>query len=144
MSQFESLTAHQYERKVMYVIAITYDTGDSFHQENGVVSTVEELSWTSLTKAKKALKDIEKHYYNYMILHKEWNAGKEEKDKALRSMEASKWYNKEYPEYYICLEDDKGDRVEVNCFWCGYFEHLVGADIEDDQTDGLSIRIRGY
>ena len=126
----------------MYRIAITYDTGDSFHQENGVVDVISDISWATLTKAKKALKDIEHHYHYYMILHKEWNAGKEEKDKATKSSKASKWYHEEYPEFTIKLEDDKGKRVDVHCFWCGYFEHLVGADIEADEPKGMSFRTK--
>ncbi len=75
-----------------------------------------------------------------MILHKEYNAGKEDKEKAMRSNVHSKWYNKEYPVISLFLEDDNGKRVQVMAFWCGYFEHLVGVDIETEVDGKMSYR----
>ena len=61
-----------------YQIVVTYDTGDTFHQEHDVEGTIERtwqngkksrgfMEWEDLDKAKKALKDIEEHYHCYMI-----------------------------------------------------------------------------
>ena len=123
----------------MYKIQITYDTGDSFHQENGLMENVEGIQWKSLTKAKKALKDIEKHYHFYMMLNKEWNAGQDDKDKVTKNAKRCKWYSgDEYPYYSLLVENDKGERVPIRSFWCGYFEHLVGAEVKTAKDDSMS------
>ena len=127
----------------MYRIKITYDTGDSFHQEHDVEGYL-NVKFSNPDKAKKALKDIESHYKFYMMLHKEWNADKKDKEKAKRIAEKSDWYSKEYSEHTILIENDDGNRVSENCFWCGYFESLVGADVESDPEHGLSFRTRRY
>jgi len=43
------------------------------------------LSWSSIEKAKKVLKDIQAHYHLYMLLHKEWNVDNIDKEKARKS-----------------------------------------------------------
>lgn len=131
----------------MFKIKITYDTGDSFHHEDGVEDFVKELTWKNSKTAEKALKDIEEHYYWYMIMHKEWNVGKEDKEKALKKAQKSKWAyfspyastyeknNKIPSEFSLLVENDDGERVSISCFWCGYFEHLVGGDIVEEDGD---------
>lgn len=125
----------------MHKLKITYDTGDSFHHEYGVTGEV-DLKWTKLEKAKKALKDIEAHYKWYMIMNKEWNVDKNDQKKATRIAEKAGWYNRQYPQVSVLLEDDEGKRVNVSAFWCGYFETLVGVDVESSPEDGLSVRFR--
>ena len=127
----------------MYKIEVTYDTGDTFHQEHDVRSVVDELEWKSLTKAKKALKDIENHYKCYMMEKKEWNAGKEDKEKARKTAMRSKWCSntsnsgmeRDYWHYSLMLEGDDGVRKNVYCNWVGYFESLVGAEVIDSDED---------
>tara|TARA_R110000824_G_scaffold12226_7_gene53652 strand:- start:61771 stop:62181 length:411 start_codon:yes stop_codon:yes gene_type:complete len=132
-----------------YSIEITYDTGDSFHQENGLTETISKVSWDDMDKAKKALKDIEDHYHQYMIINREWNAGKKEKDEAREIAMKAPWCYKpceedtsesDYWTYGIMLEDDDGERKHVHCFWTGYFEHLVGADILENRDKEMSFR----
>lgn len=125
----------------MYRIDITYDTGDSFKKELGLVHTINEVSWKSISKAKKALKDIEKHYAYYMVMNKEYDAGKEDKEKAQRSAVRSKWYSKDYPEFNLYLEGDNGERVRVHVCWTGYFESLVGGDIVEEKDRQMSFRV---
>ena len=124
----------------MYKIEVAYDTGDSFHQEHDVKHVINEVSWNSLSAAKRALKAIEQHYHFYMILHKEWNVDKKDKDNAKRQAEQCKWYDKEYPDFIFYLEDDNGDLVKVYSRWTGYFESMVGADIITE-NEGMSFRI---
>lgn len=137
----------------MYKIMITYDTGDSFHQENGVKKYVEEVSWKNVDEAEKSLKDIEEHYQYYMMMHKEWNAGKEDKEKDLRKAKRSKWAyldpyslsyekkNKIPSELSMTVENDDGERIPISCFWCGCFESLVGGDVISEENDKRSFRI---
>jgi len=133
----------------MYRVEITYDTGDSFHQEHDVKHVIEEIEWASLEKAKQALKDIEEHYMLYMICHKEWNAGKKDKEDARAKAMNAPWCSevcgeksahRDYWNYSLLLEDDNGERKNVHCCWVGYFEHLVGADIIDSGEEGMSFR----
>ena len=128
----------------MYLIEVTYDTGDSFHQEHDVKHIVKELKWKSLTKAKKALKDIVNHYKFYMTMHKEWSAGKKEKDKAQRIAKSSKWYDERYPDFNIHVENDDGERINISSCWTGYFDSMVGADIITEEDDGMSFRFKKY
>ena len=47
---------------------------------------------------------------------------------------------------YLKLEDDDGNRVEIHCFWIGYFESLVGAEIEHEhiESDERKFRVIEY
>lgn len=123
----------------MYKINIIYDTGDSFSRRDGLEQYL-HLTWSDENKAKQALRDIKSHYHYYMILHKEWNADQKDKDKAIKDAKNSKWavyYKKEKipSDYSILLENDNSERVTERTFWCGYFEHLVGADIVSEDED---------
>jgi membrane carboxypeptidase/penicillin-binding protein len=123
----------------MHKITVTYDTGDSFHQEHDLKHDL-ELTWGNLDKAKQALKDIEEHYHFYMIMHKEWNVDKKDQEKAEKKAKKMKWYDKEYSDFNIWLENDNGERVQEHVCWTGYFESLVGADIVTNSSD-TSFRI---
>ena len=134
----------------MYGIEITYDTGDSFHQEHDVKHML-GMTWKNMDKAKQALKDIEDHYKVYMICSKEWNAGKNDIQKARRKAMKSPWCsciceekssNRDYWQYSLLLENDEGERVDEHCAWVGYFESLVGADIVEPEDKEMSFRIR--
>lgn len=119
----------------MYKIEITYDTGDSFHQENDVKHMIEEIKWESLEKAKQALKDIKEHYMFYMVMHKEWNVSEEQKQKAEDKAKKKSWYENEYPDFHFYLENDNGKKIKVHSCWTGYFDSLVGADIIEDKEE---------
>jgi len=121
----------------MYKIKVTYDTGDSFHQENDVTGFL-DIEWKRKDRAKQALKDIEAHYHDYMIMNKEWNIGKEEKDAARQHAKRCKWCVKSRAYDFdfltgIMLRNDTGERVYQDTFWIGYFESLVGAEIVHEE-----------
>lgn len=122
-----------------YKIEITYDTGDSFHQEYGVKSTLPIL-WNDLSKAKQAIKDIEEHYHYVMIMEREVNAGKKERATTKAIAEKKPWFNKTYPTVSILLENDEGKRENHSSFWTGYFESLVSADILEVPEEGMSFK----
>lgn len=129
----------------MYSVKIIYDTGDSFHRTDGVEEIIRDISWTKLEKAKQALRDIQAHYHLYMILYKEWNVDKADKEKAIKFAKSQPWYHtgerERYDYFYVMLENDDGDRVKVyTASWCGFFESLVGADIVLAPEDGFSFR----
>jgi len=96
--------------KKSYTINITYDTGDSFHTENGVEGTI-NLSWRNLKKAQQALHDIQMHHACYMIMDRDYNVGKKEKEKAMKVVKSSSWYCSDSWQYSILLENDDGVRV---------------------------------
>ena len=126
----------------MYKVTITYDTGDSFHREDGVIEDL-EMQWVSIDKAKQALKDIEEHYFFYMMMKKEWNADKNDQKKAKKNAQGKPWYaGDRHPYYSVLLENDEGERVSKHAFWTGYFEHLVGGEVGEVEPtrDGMSFR----
>jgi hypothetical protein len=77
-----------------------------------------------------------------MILHKEFDAGQKEKDKAEQQAQKQPWYDKEYPKFCLLLEDDQGERVKIHSFWIGYFETLVGGEIVNTVDDDMKFRLR--
>ena len=38
-------------------------------------------------------------------------------------------------EYCVYLIADNDNQMQLSCFWCGYFEQLIGAEIETDNSD---------
>jgi hypothetical protein len=152
----------------MYTIKIIYDTGDSFHQEDGVEDFLAyycpttykriTMEWNDKEKAKQAIKAIKEHYDYYKAINGRWMEKKEIED-IIKNAKKSKWacYDKmglgvggkrtkkekivrNPSEYKLMLELDNGERVEGHCFWCGYFESLVGADIVS-KDEGESFRL---
>lgn len=126
----------------MYSIEVTYDTGDSFHQEYDVKHMIGEVEWKSLKKAKQALKDLEAHYHWYMIIHKEWNVDNNDRKRATNKAKKCAWYSHEYPDFTILLANDDGIRVPIRSCWTGYFDSMTGADIIPDIDHGMSIKIK--
>ena len=122
----------------MYRIKITYDTGDSFHKETGLISYL-GLTWEKKKLAQQAVKDIEDQYQCYMILNKECDAGEKELGTVKRHILKSNWYH-ELPSYItdynffgILLKNDDGKRVHQHVFWTGYFDTLVDVELVDDE-----------
>ena len=126
----------------MYKIQITYDSADSFNNYDGLVDNI-GLTWKRKDMAKKALKDIEAHYHDYMILNKEYNAGKKEQDAARKHAKRCDWYNTGSADYMygIMLKNDDGERVFEDTFWIGYFEHLVDAEIVCPEEKGMRFSV---
>lgn len=108
----------------MYKIVIDYDTGDSFHTEEGLQQDI-EMRWSNLDRAKESLERIKAHYAYY-----KW---KEKDSRWMNTPEVAKpeWYlDNTY--FSIPLVDDHGNQIPVGAFWCGYFERLNGAKITTD------------
>jgi len=117
----------------MYYIKITYDTGDSFNTETGLVETL-PLSWNNQEKAEQALNDIHEHYKAYYAANKEWGTTIESRKEIEDKARTKSWFrhedNGQYWEFGIMLENDEGERVLCGTsFYCGYFEYLQGAEI---------------
>lgn len=133
-----------------YSIVITYDTGNSFHKEHDVERKIEKIEWDRLDKAKQALKDLEEHYFCVHVITKEFNAGSEDRENAEENAKNSLWCSdisekgigRGLWHHEIMLEDDDGERHSVSCFWVGYFESMVGADIIENRDHELSFRCK--
>lgn len=128
-----------------YSIEITYDTGDTFHNEYGLTRTL-DIQWNNIEKAKQAIKDIENHYKNHIHLRCNYSVSKEEMKKIKEKLPKYPWYKKPdssgYWELYILLETDEGNRVVESAFWTGYFESLVGAEVKENKDPELSFKLR--
>lgn len=70
----------------MYKIKYTYNTGDSFHTEEGLESFL-EFSWENIEVAKANLNRIKEHYKLYKELTNVWDfeQGQEELKKAAKN-----------------------------------------------------------
>lgn len=120
-----------------YKIKISYGTGDSF--ENREEESYLELTWKNLDVAKENLVRIKEHYEMY----KGYNAHHSKKlpDIWLRDSRYKEWYVDKGPDrvHYatqcIYLKTDDGNNMQMSCFWCGYFESLISAEIELDNSD---------
>lgn len=119
----------------MYRIKLTYDTGDSFHNEYGLEETL-GVSWSTLELAEENLNRIKEHYefvkadeiYRWDLTNKEIRKKKEE-------AKNQRWYRNEYdyPEGSVILILDNGEEfVQSASFYCGYFESLTCAEIIQD------------
>lgn len=121
----------------MYQIKIEYTTGDSFISYD--TSDIVELGWDTLEMAKRNLKNIEEHYrlyqsYNHYpykkditpCLDKEWFVLEKLHDGRVDDYAAT---------YNIHLIADNGNKMRIRCFWCGYFEHLISAEIISENLD---------
>ena len=117
----------------MFKILITYDTGNSFGTEEGLESYLDG-EWKILETATENLNRIREHYEYYKAV-KNYHFSKREKDEAKKIIELApkqRWYadNVEELIYSLKLVTDVGVEYQCSAFWCGYFEHLVSAEIE--------------
>jgi hypothetical protein len=146
-----------------YKIRINYSTGDSNNDYKA--SDVLEIEWDNLDIAKENLKAIKDHYVNvYKKIHSHSAAKnnqeicKEHESKwwfvkvlkpfcksgnyAISEKQKEKhkddWENR-FDEYaassQIRLTADSGYTMQISCFWCGHFESLEGAEIEEDKAE---------
>lgn len=124
----------------MYKIKYCYNTGDSFHTEFNLESTL-ELEWSNLEVAQQNLQRIKEHYTWYKLLNKGYYRGIDH-DKNCK--EATKialtkdWICKkqikgvwkvEY-DFSIILKTDDGKDWQFCAPWCGYFESLNWIEVE--------------
>lgn len=130
-----------------YDILITYDTGDSFHQEYDVKGII-EIKTSNLDLAKENLQRIKEHYDFYKckcIFDKGYSfrwADKKEQERILKVLEdapKARWYVEKYAEVSINLLLDGNKNFRCGAFWCGYFEKLKSAEIVSDMPSDLKI-----
>jgi hypothetical protein len=118
-----------------YKIKITYDTGDSFKTERDLEQYVEG-EWESLEVATENLNRIKEHY-EYYEAAKRYHFNSAQRRKAADIIDNApnqKWYAGDVQDYVYSLKlltDDNTEYVQ-HAFWCGYFESLVGAEIEQE------------
>lgn len=126
----------------MYKIRISYETGDSFYTE--YCEDTIEYEFEKLETANENLERIREHYEmyenygrsyvgSYKELRKEYGERKwfvDKKDRELGPFIALHSLN---------LVLDNGKEFRYSCFWCGYFEQLYGASIEESELPSFSV-----
>ena len=112
----------------MYKIKYLYRTGNSFGSED--CEDILEYEWEDYKFAKESLQRIKEHYEWYESIEDHFGGSKQ----------IPKWHNVSMPEkwmedqkhHIINLRINETDEVQFWCPWCGYFEHLYGAEIITD------------
>lgn len=114
---------------------INYKTGNSLHQHN--THDYVELLWDNLKIARENLKAIAMHYLMYNEIEYQYDLN--DKYNILSKYQNYWWFVKgdRYTDSQHCmkLKADNGNLMQQSNFWCGYFEHLHGAEIELDSND---------
>ena len=114
-----------------YKIKYNYNTGDSFHTEEGIESEL-DLEWDNIDVAKANIKRIEEHYKQY----KRANTYSNKRDKDVYGENRQKdWFVTDYPLYCLYLYTDDGKPWQVYAPWCGYFESLNFVEIIVNNDD---------
>lgn len=114
-----------------YRIKYNYDTGDTFSTDEGIERYL-ELEWDNIEIATANLKRIEEHYEQYKRLNS-YSNGKTYKD-IFGENQHKDWYVNEYPEYSLKLYTDEGTPWQLWAPWCGYFETLNFAEVEEQKN----------
>lgn len=119
---------------MIYTINIKYITGDSF----GSSETEDNIGpvWSDLTKAKLALSYIKEHHKTVSAY--EQLRTKSDMDSFVYSLKGKPWFIDKYWEHGLLLELDNGSKINTSCFWIGYFETLISAEIvpvEEEDSD---------
>jgi hypothetical protein len=119
----------------MYTIEIEYGTGDSFHHEDGCLTTVGE--WESKDLAVENAKAIKEHYEIFRKMSRGWGEHLTE-EQAIEIIKTKEWapiMDKKDPDHIqnylmthsLNLKLDSGVRFRYGTStWCGYFESLQG------------------
>jgi hypothetical protein len=115
-----------------YQIKVNYDTGNSFHNEYGVETFVEDITWSDLDVAKENLKRLEEHYKFVKAEDNTWRPRKCcEFKKIVEESKTKDWYSSSYPQFTVILKEDNGDdKITHTGAWCGYFESVNHMEIE--------------
>ena len=112
----------------MYKIKYDYQTGDSFHTEER--EDLLEYEWMDLDVAKECLKRIREHYKWYQSLENHYSFRKEEIVKPTwHNIDMSNFIIRTDEHYLMNMPLDNGNEIQFWPPWCGYFEHLHGAEI---------------
>lgn len=112
----------------MYKIKYHYQTGNSFGSEER--EDILEYEWKDLDVAKECLKRIKEHYRWYQSHENRYSFRNEEVVKpAWHNIDMGKRMIKSDEHYLMNMPMDNGNEIQFWPPWCGYFEHLYGAEI---------------
>ncbi len=109
-----------------YQIKISYRTGDTFKTEDRE-SCVEGF-WENIHIVKQNLQRIKEHYLWYSETKEYWKYSKKEMKKIIDNK--PNFISDKY-DWIINLYLDDGSEYQYSTFWCGEFETLYGAKIEE-------------
>ena len=104
-----------------YAIEGFYQSGDSFNTYD--TSTMLEMRWKDLDKAKAALKRIKEHYLWYRDVNKYSYKPREQE------LLEPEWHRGMKYDFSVKVALDNGNDVQFTAPWCGYFERLDTAKI---------------
>lgn len=118
------------DKPVYFTIKIRYETGGTFE----TYTTTDKVGyvWTNIDKVKDALVRIKEHYAAKTSLDNRYISN------AFKKFKKERWFCKDDEdiwEHYLILQDDEGNPIKLNAFWCGYFETLYSAEIIIDSDD---------
>lgn len=127
-----------------YRIKIEYQTGNSFgsYTETSYL----DISWDDLEVAKENLQAIRQHWDYYSDLDS-YNP-KKSRQQWEKDLKNYRWWfvgPEDYKDDFcrrnlMKLKGDNGETMQQWNFWCGYFEELIGASIEECQGE-MSFKI---
>lgn len=117
-----------------YKIKYNYNTGDSFHNEEGLESYL-ELEWEKIEVAEANLLRIKEHYEQYTALNRlNYDRSKTVNDIIGYNKANKDWFvhsDKMTFEHQIILYTDDGKPWQIWAPWCGYFESLNFVEVEE-------------
>lgn len=122
----------------MYAIKIIYDTGNSFGRQYDVETVLDDVQWKNLDAAEEALNAIEEHYAWYLTQKRNWDVNKQDKEHSTVEAKTNYWYYEKYPENWLYVKTDDGTLIQIDAFWTGYFESLVGGEVVTIPNPNLS------
>ena len=117
-------------------ILVNYDTGSSFHHDEGCEDRIEGIEWNDIEVAKANLKRLEAHHQFNQDTEHSWRVTQAERNAHIEKAKKQDWYAKEYPQFTVLLTTDDGEYKLVHVsFYLGHFETLNSLEIISDQSD---------
>ena len=122
----------------MHSITVTYETGDSFSCHDETYG----IKCDSLEIARENLKRIKEHYdyYEWLTMN-ERGLERTAAPPIPNGTTICTKYGSAYAELSLITSKDSFKMQTPP--WCGYFEHLIGAVINADESD-MSFNLRGW
>ena len=106
-----------------FIIEITYSTGDSFHNEEGCIETI-DFNWHDEKIVDENVNRIKEHYEWYQQENERYRRNDEK-------VEKPKWLLPEIEsDYGINFKLDSGMEQRFSCCWIGYFESLSSVEVK--------------
>lgn len=124
----------------MYNILIKYITGNSFGTHE--TSDLLEIPFSNIETGKENLRRIREHYKAYQEKTSYGNLTNVNFPKFYINHRKGVGFGKNSLNGIILLLDDGTEHEMLSCFWIGYFEHLISAEIVlDDPNSELKIEV---